>query len=143
MLGQLEVADDLGPQEADDVARDREPEARDDLLGDGRAAEDVAPLEDQRLEPGARKVRGGDEPVVPAADDHRVVALRHATLQVSGRERLRVRRDGGGVPLFSLHSPHAVYRVARARSHRAGHGETAERRGSAVPWLGRISRRRS
>ena len=56
VLGQLEVADDLGAEQADDVARDGEPEARDDLLGDRRAAEDVAPLEDQRLE--ARRARG-------------------------------------------------------------------------------------
>src|SRR4030067_1062565 len=37
--GQVQVTDDLGAQQADDVARDREAEARDDLLRDGRATE--------------------------------------------------------------------------------------------------------
>ena len=78
VLGQVQVPDDLRPQQADDVAGDREAEARDDLLGDGGAAQDVPALQDQRLEPGPRQVRGGDEAVVPSADDHRVVALRHA-----------------------------------------------------------------
>ena len=48
MAGQLELADDLRPQQGDDVRGDAEPEPGEDLLGDGRATEDVAPLEDQR-----------------------------------------------------------------------------------------------
>ena len=95
VLRQVEVADDLRPEQADDVARDREAEARDDLLGDRRAAEHVAPLEDERLEAGPRQVGGGDEPVVPSADDHRVVALRHASLQ-SERATGCARVRGGG-----------------------------------------------
>ena len=64
-----------GPQQAHDVAEDREPEAREDLLGDGRAAEHVALLEDERLHPGAGEVGGADEAVVAATDDDRVVGL--------------------------------------------------------------------
>ena len=58
-----------------DVREDREPEAREQLLGDGRAAQDVALLEDERLHPGPGQVRGADQAVVAAADDDRVVAL--------------------------------------------------------------------
>ena len=72
---QLELADDLGPEERHDVREDREAEAREDLLGDRRAAEDVAPLEDQRLHPGPGEIGRADEAVVAAADDDRVVAL--------------------------------------------------------------------
>ena len=76
-FGELELADDLGPQQAHDVARDAEPEAREDLLGDRGAAEDVALLEDERAQAGPGEVGGADEAVVAAADDHRVVALGH------------------------------------------------------------------
>ncbi len=72
---QLELADDLGAEQRHDVREDREPEAREELLGDRRAAEDVAPLEDERLHPGAGEIRGADQAVVAAADDDRVVAL--------------------------------------------------------------------
>ena len=100
-FGQLEVADDLRPQQADDVARDREPEARDDLLRDRGAAEHVPALQDDGLEAGAGEVRGGDEAVVAAADDHRVVALRHPV-----------------PPLCNVHRGHAVYRTPLGRAAR-------------------------
>ena len=44
-----------------------------ELLGDRRAADEVAALEDQRLEARLREVGAVDEPVVAAADDDRVV----------------------------------------------------------------------
>ena len=72
-FGQLEVVDDVRPQQAQGVRERREPEARAELLGDGRAADEVAPLEDQRLEPGLREVGAVDEAVVAAADDDGVV----------------------------------------------------------------------
>ena len=75
VLRQLEVADDLGPQQRHDVGEDREAEAREDLLGDRRAAEHVALLEDERLEPGAGEICGADEAVVAATDDDGVVGL--------------------------------------------------------------------
>ena len=76
VLRQVELADDLGAEQADDVARDAEPEAREDLLGHRRAAEQVALLEDDGLQAGPGEVGGADEPVVTAADDDRVVAAR-------------------------------------------------------------------
>ena len=55
----------------------REAEARDDLLGDGRAAEHVAPLEHEHAPAGPGEVGGADQAVVAAADHDRVVALGH------------------------------------------------------------------
>jgi hypothetical protein len=79
--GQVELADDLGPQERDDVGADRELESREDLFGHRRAAEHVAPLEDEDLLSGAREVRGVDEAVVPASDDDDVVLRAHVALR--------------------------------------------------------------
>ena len=76
MLRQHELVDDLRAQEGERVAEGRELEARDQLLGDRRAADQVASLEDQRLEATARKVCAVDEAVVAAADDDRVVSVR-------------------------------------------------------------------
>ena len=76
---QLEVADDLRPQERDDVAEDAEPEAGEQLLGDRGATEDVALLEDERLQAGAGEIGRADEPVVAAAE-LRVVTLGQAFL---------------------------------------------------------------
>ena len=76
---QVELADDLGPQQRDDVRADRELEAREDLFGDRRAADHVPPLEHQHLAPGPRQVGGVDEPVVAAADDDDVVG-RHGRM---------------------------------------------------------------
>ena len=70
---QVELADDLGPQQRHDVRAHREPEAGDDLLGDCRAAEHVPPLEDEHLSARAGHVGGVHEPVVPAAEDDAVV----------------------------------------------------------------------
>ena len=75
--GSCEVADDLRPQQADDVASDAEAEAGEDLLGDRGATEDVAPLEDEGPQAGPGEVRGADQAVVATADDDGVVALRH------------------------------------------------------------------
>jgi hypothetical protein len=75
---QVELADDLGPQQRNDVAEDREPKAREELLGDRRTAEDMPLLEHDCPHPGPRQVRGADEPVMATADHDRVVALGHA-----------------------------------------------------------------
>ena len=47
VLRQLEVVDDLRPQQAQRVRERREPEARPKLLGDRRATDEVAALEDR------------------------------------------------------------------------------------------------
>ena len=73
VLGQPQLADDLGAEQADHVARDREAEAGDDLLGDRRTAEDVTPLEHDRAQARACQIGRRDQAVVAAADDDRVV----------------------------------------------------------------------
>jgi hypothetical protein len=75
VAAEVEVADDLRPEQGDDVGRDAEPEAGDDLLGDGGPAEHLAALEDNDAHAGPREVRGGDQAVVAAPDDDGVVAL--------------------------------------------------------------------
>jgi len=74
----VQVPDDLGTQERDDVGADGELKAGEDLLGDRGASDDVAPFEDQDLLAGAREIRRVDEPVVPASDDDDVVLHAHA-----------------------------------------------------------------
>ena len=78
---QLELADDLGPQQADHVRRDTELESGNDLLGDRCATEHGAALQDEHAPAGSRQVRRTGEAVVSAADDDRVVwlALRHVS----------------------------------------------------------------
>ena len=56
MPRQVELADDLGPQQRHDVGADREAEAREHLLGDGGAAQHVPALEHQHLLAGASQV---------------------------------------------------------------------------------------
>ena len=73
---QAELVDDPLRQQAHEVgvARQARVDAGPRALRDGRPAEVVAALEDQHRAPGARQVGGGDEAVVPAADDHGVVS---------------------------------------------------------------------
>ena len=71
---QIEVADDLRPQQRHDVRADRELEAGKDFFGDGGAAEHVAPLEHEDLPARAREVGGGGQPVVASADDDGVIS---------------------------------------------------------------------
>ena len=62
---QIELADDLRPEQRDDVRADGEAKAREDLFGHRGAAEDVAPLEHEHLAAGAREVGGGVRPLCP------------------------------------------------------------------------------
>ena len=66
MTGQVELANDLRPEQRDDVRADRIAEAGKELLGNGGAAEDVPPLEDQHLPAGTGEIRGGGQAVVAA-----------------------------------------------------------------------------
>ena len=77
VAGQVELADDLGPQQRDHVRADGELEAGEDLLGHRRSAQHVPALEHEHLAPGAGQVGGVHEAVVAAADDDRVVPLGH------------------------------------------------------------------
>ena len=74
--GQVQLPDDVGAHQADDVGEDAVLEARKDLLGDRGAAHERTPLEDAHLEARAREVGGVDEAVVAPSDDDRVVAPR-------------------------------------------------------------------
>ena len=85
MAGQIELADDLRPQQRDDVRADGEMEAGKDLFGDRRAAEHVAALEHEHLPPGAGQICGRGQAVVAAADDDRVVTQAPALNQAQGQ----------------------------------------------------------
>ena len=107
VLRQAELADDLGAEQAHDIAGDREAEARHDLLGDGRATEHVAAFEHHDPASRAGQVGRGDEPVVPAPDDDRVVPAAHPDILLdTGAGRLACR-------LCSLHRIDALYRTLR------------------------------
>ena len=73
MRGQIEIADDLGPEQAHDVREHRELEAGDDLLGDRGPTDEGASLEHDDFLAGAREIGGGNETVVSPADDDGVV----------------------------------------------------------------------
>src|SRR5688500_3201957 len=70
---QIELADDLGPEQRHDVRADGKPEAGKYFFGDRGAAQYVTPFENQHLPPGARQVGRGGQPVVAAANDDRVI----------------------------------------------------------------------
>jgi hypothetical protein len=70
---EIELADDLRPEQRDDVRAHREVKALEHFLGDGRAADDVAAFEHQDPAAGAGEVGGCGEAVVPRADDGDVV----------------------------------------------------------------------
>ena len=73
VAGQVEVANDLRPQQRDHVGADRELESGENFFGDGGAAEHVAALEHQNFLAGARQIGGVDQAVVASADDDYVV----------------------------------------------------------------------
>src|SRR6266508_887946 len=77
---QVQLADDLGPQQRDDVGRDGKMEAREDLFGDRRSAQDVSPLEHENLATRSREVGRVNETVVPTPDDDDVVRFSHGAL---------------------------------------------------------------
>ena len=89
VLRQLEVVDDVRSKKAEGVRERREPEARPELLGDRRATDDVAPLEDQRPETALGEIGPVDEAVVTAADDDRVIG---SVLRCGGLRHGRLRR---------------------------------------------------
>jgi hypothetical protein len=76
VLGELELLDHLGAQQAHDVGAHRVAEARVELLGDRCAAEHVPALEHERLAPRLCEVGRAGQAVVAAADNDRVVLVR-------------------------------------------------------------------
>jgi hypothetical protein len=69
---QLEVADDLPPQQRHRVGGRRGPHAWPQLLGHARPTGDLPPLVDVDGQAGAGQVRGSHEAVVPGPDDYRI-----------------------------------------------------------------------
>ena len=76
VLVEPQVGDDLRVEQADGVGGDRVAEARVELLGDRRAADDAAALDHLHLQPGHAEIGGAGQPVVAGADDHDIVLLR-------------------------------------------------------------------
>src|SRR5205085_1108366 len=78
---ELHVLPDRAAEHAQHVRAGGGPIARSELLRVAGAAQDVPPLEDQRLDAGACQVEARDQAVVTASDDDGVVAppasLRH------------------------------------------------------------------
>ena len=70
---EIEIANDLGPQERNDIRADGELETGKDLFGDGGAAEHVASLEHEHLASRACQVGGAGQPVVSPANDDGVI----------------------------------------------------------------------
>src|SRR5207237_4553464 len=86
-LRELQVVDDVRPQERQRVGKGREPEARMEFLGDGRAADERPALQDERAKTTLREVGAVREAVVSATDDDGVVGP-------IGRHRQAVLRSG-------------------------------------------------
>ena len=101
---QLQVADDLGPQQAHHVREFGEAVARKDFFRDGGAADDFAPLQHADLLAGAREVRGRDHAVVAGADDEGIVGIAGHVTSSSTRVRRTAARPrsqataAGGAP---------------------------------------------
>jgi hypothetical protein len=70
---QLEVADDLGIEQADRVGGGAVAKAGQELVGDGGAADVGRGLEDGDLEALPGKVISAGQAIVPGANDDRVV----------------------------------------------------------------------
>jgi hypothetical protein len=66
---EVEVVDDPPAQQRQRVRARRRAHAGPQLLGHARAADDLAPLEHEDVEPGARQVGGADQAVVARSDD--------------------------------------------------------------------------
>ena len=73
VIVQSQIANDFRTEEAVDVGCRRDFEARKDFLGYACAADDVTPLENQDLPLRARVIARGDQAVVPADVDDRIV----------------------------------------------------------------------
>ena len=138
-VAQPQVLDDLRLQHRDDVGGARDALARPHLLGHAGAAEDVAALEHAHAQAGARQVGRGGQPVVPAADDDRVEALRRSSRSSRDRHPLAgLLEHGAEDPTISRTPPgrpRAAARSARPgrrdrRRGRSGRARTARARGS-------------
>ncbi len=101
--GEPQVADHLRMQQAHRVARGGIAEARVELLGHGRAADDTPALEHAHPQPGGGEVGRAGQAVVARPDDERVVGRRGA--------RHGLRRAGSGAPRPPANRPSASGRA--------------------------------
>ena len=124
--GEVEVADDLRPQQGERVCARRSAHAGPQLLGHARAADDVAALEDLDVEPRPRQVRGRDEAVVAGADDDRVEGVpdsRHAVPAYPARVKalpLHGKGEGSSVARTPYPAERARYSRLMAASSTRG-----------------------
>ena len=78
VAGQPQIANQVRGQQGNHVRQRSHRVIRPEgVLADRGAADHVALLADQRVEPVSGQVRGRDEAVMPAADDHHIPASRH------------------------------------------------------------------
>jgi len=75
VLGEFQIADHFRAEEADDVGEDGKFEARENLLGHGRPANEVAAFKDEDFFPCFGEVGGGGQAVVACADDEGIVVI--------------------------------------------------------------------
>ena len=98
--GEVEVVDDLRPQQADHVGEDRDREPGQDLLAVGGPADALVLLDEQDVPAAPRQVGGGDQPVVAAPDDDVVVAVQGGRAGLfGGRGTRRARRPRDPIPV--------------------------------------------
>ncbi len=72
-----QIAGNVGPQRAERVSERRGTEAGMKFLSDGPATDHFTAFEDQRLEAALRKIKSGDERIVPAADENYALSDGH------------------------------------------------------------------
>jgi len=78
VVGEIQLTNDFGAEERDDVRTFGEEKAGDDFFGNGGTAEDAAAFEDDHFFTGFGQVGGVDEAIVTASDDDYIVELRHS-----------------------------------------------------------------
>ena len=105
---QVQLADDFGTKQRDDVGADGEVEAGDDLLGHGRAADEVAAFEDEHTAAGLGEVGRGRQAVVARADHDGIVGRRQQAFYV---RRSSPADDAGPQYVRLPFTPSVVYMV--------------------------------
>ena len=77
VAGKVEVANDLGAQQRDDVRADGKLESGKNFFRDRCPAKHMPPLQDEHFLPRARKIGGVSEAVVASANHDDVVCVSH------------------------------------------------------------------
>ena len=132
---QAQVVDDPPGEQAHQVRVARQPrvDARPRPLRHRGAADVVEALEHDDLPTGAGEVRGGDESVVPSADDHDVVGVRGASLHANALARSN--DTGGGCGDDSVETWPSPNSSKRSRS--TSHVRPVSSPGGAAPRASR------